>query len=188
MVLCIDVSNTSERVNEMKYCEECNIVTKDNVIMCPHCKRDILKSGEPQATFPITVVRVSGFEYQRICGALESENIPYSAKTVKKKFANNAVTGKTNAEYDVLVPYQYYAKTFELLVGINAINPDDADFEDKFMVSQKSETLKEFDGEDYYSTKNKVIRLLSVVLMLALVAGVVFGVDAIVALIKNMLN
>ena len=48
-------------------------------------KRDILKSGEPQATFPITVVRASGFEYQRICGALESENIPYSTKTVKKK-------------------------------------------------------------------------------------------------------
>lgn len=171
----------------MKYCEECNIIAKDSVIMCPGCKRDILKSGEPKTTFPVTIVRASGFEYQRICGALDGENIPYSGKTVRKKFVNNAVTGKTNAEYDIMVPYKYYSKAFDLLVGINAVNPQDSDFEDKQQLSQITESLEEFDGEDYYSTKNKVIRVLSVILMLALVAGVVYGVDVIVALIKSML-
>lgn len=173
----------------MKYCEECNIIAKDNVIMCPKCKRDILKTGEPKGTFPVTIVRATGFEYQRICGALEGENIPYSSKAVRKKFANNAVTGKTNAEYDVMVPYAFFSKAFDLLVGINALDENSADFIDLQDFSQESEEKPlEFDGEDYYSTKNKIVRILSVILMIIVVAGVIYGVDIIMALIKSWLQ
>ena len=46
----------------------------------------------------------------------------------------------------------------------------------------------EFDIGDYYSTKNKVIRMISVVLVLAIMAGVVLGVDAVMAIIKGFFS
>lgn len=170
----------------MKYCKKCNHITNDGVEICPVCNKKTLNSGEPSGDFPTVILRASGFEKERVCSALNDQNIPHSEKIAKKQFSSDAVTGSNFADYDIMVPYGCYSKAFDLLVGINAIKPEESDFEDKEKVSVKSAKLSEFNGEDYYSAKNRIIRIISVILLLVLVTGVVLGVDAIMALIKGL--
>lgn len=172
----------------MKYCENCNYVVRHNAKDCPNCKKNTIKNGEPERDFPVVVVRATGFEKERICASLGDENIPYSIRIVKKKFSTDAVTGSKNAYYDIMVPYEYYADTMNLLIGINAVTPENIDIERLSELTEKQKKKDDFDGENYYSTKNKMIRIVSVVVFLALVAIVVFGVDAIMALIKGFLS
>ena len=159
----------------MKYCKKCNHITNDGVEICPVCNKKTLNSGEPSGDFPTVILRASGFEKERVCSALNDQNI-----------SSDAVTGSNFADYDIMVPYGCYSKAFDLLVGINAIKPEESDFEDKEKVSVKSAKSSEFNGEDYYSTKNRIIRIISVILLLVLVTGVVLGVDAIMAFIKGL--
>lgn len=172
----------------MKYCENCNYIVKDNEEVCSNCKKSTIKYGEPERNFPVVIIRTTGFEKERVCAALGDGNIPYSTRTVKKKFSTDAVSGSKNAYYDILVPYEYYADAMNLLIGINAITPDDSEIESLSKLAEKQNTKGEFDGEDYYSTKNKIVRMVSVVLFLVLVAVVIFGVDAVIALVKAFLS
>lgn len=167
----------------MKYCKKCGRMFNDNAHMCNECKMETLMIGKPDKTFPVFAVRATGFEKERICSALDNEKIAYSIKIAKKQFSTDAVTGTSNAYYDILVPYGLYAKTVDLLIGINAITPNEKEIEklDKNIVED------EFDGEDYFSTKNKVIRIVSVILLLAVVTGVVLGVDTIMGIVKQYL-
>jgi len=169
----------------MKYCEKCNHITNDSTHTCPVCNNKTLKSGNPQGSFPVVVVRASGFEKNRICAVLDDENIPHSERIAKKQFSSDAVTGSSMADYDIMVPYDFYSKTFDLLVGINALNPDEEELNENAKIASRS-VKSDFDGEDYFSTKNRIIRIVSVILLMALVAGVVLGVDAIMALIKGL--
>lgn len=170
----------------MKYCEKCNTITDENVQICPKCGKGKLRSGEPAENFPTVIVKASGFEKERICAVLDDEGIPHSEKITKKQFSSDAVTGSSLAEYEIMVPYGAYSKAFELLVGINAIKIESEDFKSSEKLSEKTPKIEDFDGEDYYSTKNRIIRVVSVILFLIIVGGVVLGVDAVMALIKGL--
>ncbi len=161
----------------MKYCKKCGRLEKDDMEKCPHCKKGVLTDGEPENDFPVVLIRTSGFEKQRICSALDSGKIPYSERIAEKQLSADAVTGMSYADYDILIPYAFYRKANDILIAINALQNED----DVFEVEDKSENLE----DDYYSVKNKFIRVISVILLLVIVAGVVFGVDFIMALIKG---
>lgn len=168
----------------MKYCKKCGIILNNGNENCPNCKKGIIISGEPEQDFPVIAVSASGFEKKRICAALGYDKIPYSTRITKKRFSSDAVTGNSNADYDVLVPYAFYVDAINLLVGINAIKPNEKQFKELEKISNQKH-CDEFDCEDYYSTKNKVIRMVSVILLLAVTAGIVLGVDAVMAFIKG---
>ncbi|MEE1056978.1 MAG: hypothetical protein UH239_07005 [Acutalibacteraceae bacterium] len=168
----------------MKYCKKCGIIINNNTENCPNCKKGRVISGEPEQDFPVIAVSAFGFEKERICAALDDDKIPYSTRITRKQFSSDAVTGNNNANYDILVPYTFYVDTINLLVGINAIKPNEKQFKELEKISTQKHH-DEFDVEDYYSTKNKIIRMISVILLLAVMAGVVLGVDAVMALIKG---
>lgn len=167
----------------MKYCKKCGRMFNDSAHICKECKRETLVIGKPDKTFPVFAVRAAGFEKERICSALDNEKIAYSTRIAKKQFSTDALTGTSNAYYDILVPYGLYTKTIDLLIGINAITPNEKEIEK----IDRDIPEDEFDGEDYFSTKNKVIRIVSVILLLAVVTGVVFGVDTIMGIVKQYL-
>ncbi len=87
-------------------------------------------------------------------------------------------------DYDILVPYGFYAKTRDILIGINAVQPDEDDEKTKALSEEEEKEL----SDDYYSTKNKLIRAVAIILFLAVVTGVVLGVDAVMALVRGFMN
>lgn len=171
----------------MKYCKNCGKILEQDNEKCFCRKKGEIINSEPAKDFPVVAIRASGFEKERICAALGDDKIPYSIRIAQKQFSSNAVTGSSNADYDILVPYGFYFEAVKLLVGINALKMNEAQLEalEKNLIKNKQD---EFDIEDYYSTKNKVIRMISVVLVLAIMAGVVLGVDAVMAIIKGFFS
>lgn len=167
----------------MKYCKKCGNIFEQGVSKCTECRKSVLSEEKPDKDFPIVAIRTSGFERQRICATLDDEGITYSTRIAKKQISENAVKGTSNAYYDILVPYGIYKKTIDILLGINA----EVKAEAVLLADEQKDDVQEssFDNDDYYSTKNRIVRVVSVILFLALVTGVVLGVDAIMALIKQ---
>ncbi len=168
----------------MKYCKKCGRIEKESDVYCSVCRNSRLEEGEPDKNFPVVAVRAAGFEKQRICSVLDDADIPYSTKIARKQFSADAVTGSSNADYDILVPYGFYAKTRDILIGINVAEPDENDGNAKALSKEEEKEL----SADYYSTKNKLVRAVAIILFLAVVAGIVMGVDAVMALIKGFMN
>lgn len=172
----------------MKYCKKCNLLIKDDINNCAKCGK-VLDNSEPSAKSPVVVVTASGFEKERICTILTNEDIPYSVRVVAKKGSpteTNAVTGKSKTTHEIVVPYEFYNKAMEQLVGINAVQLNDDELQQLTEALESEETSdKKPDENDYFSVKNRVIRIVSAIAFLVLVALVVFGVDAVMAIIKT---
>ena len=81
------------------------------------------------------------------------------------------------------MPYSYYGKAMEILIGINAANPDETAPEDELEIENTPEA-EEF--EEMSSGKRIAVRIVSIVLFILLVALVVGGVDFITGAIKNL--
>ncbi|MEE0265549.1 MAG: hypothetical protein UD936_07990 [Acutalibacteraceae bacterium] len=175
----------------MKYCKKCNFLTKDNIDICTECN-STLSDFDAKPDIPVIAVTAQGFEKERICAMLTEEDIPFSVRLVTKKrvkIQQNAVDGVSKAMHDIIVPYEYYYKAMELLVGINAVQLSDDELESLTEALENEENNTEApDVGDYFSVKNRVVRIVSAFAFFALVAAVVFGVDAIAAFIKAWLT
>lgn len=154
---------------------------------CNKCNRP-LSDFDAKADTPVIAVTAQGFEKERICTFLTENDIPFSVRIVTKKGVttqSNAVEGNSKAMHDIIVPYKFYYKAMELLVGINAVQLSDNELNSLTeALENKANHDNDFNADDYFSVKNRVIRIVSAVAFFALVAAVIFGVDAIAALIK----
>ncbi len=173
----------------MKYCKKCNYLTNDNINACKKCNSP-LDDFKAKADTPVVVVTAQGFEKERICAILTEENIPFSVRMVTKKGVPsqpNAVAGNSKTMHDILVPFEFYYKALELLVGINAVQLSEDELNSLTNALEEDNNDNNSDIGDYFSVKNRVLRIVSAIAFFALVAVVVFGVDAITALIKAWL-
>lgn len=172
----------------MKYCKKCNLLIKDNSNSCTKCGK-ALGEDKPSAKSPVVVVTAAGFEKERICTVLTENDIPYSVRVVAKKgipTEPNAVAGNNKTAHEIVVPYEFYNKAMEQLVGINAVQLDDDELQQLTQALELEEdSEKKADADDYFSTKNRVVRIVSAIAFFALVALVIFGVDAVMAIIKT---
>ena len=189
--LLLNFSFAFNRNNIMKYCKKCNFLTKDNTTTCNKCNKP-LSDFDAKANTPVIAVTAQGFEKERICTFLTENDIPFSVRVATKKGVttqSNAVTGNIKAMHDIIVPYEFYYKAMELLVGINAVQLSEDEL-NRLTESLENEANhnNNFNADDYFSVKNRVIRIVSAVAFFALVAVVIFGVDAIAALIKAWLT
>lgn len=170
----------------MKYCKKCNLLIKDELNSCTSCGKALDSSISDKS--PVVVVTASGFEKERICTVLTDNDIPYSVRVVPKKgmpTEMNAVTGNSKAEHQIVVPYEFYNKAMEQLVGINAVQLSNEDLQSLTEALENEESNnKSSNIDDYFSVKNRVIRIVSACAFFALVALVIFGVDAVMAIIK----
>lgn len=163
------------------YCNKCHRLYEDKRT-CPSCKNEILTKKISNSS-PVTTVTAFGIEKDRITAALEDADIPYATRADKKESSAKAVTGVDNARYRIEVPYSYYGKAMETLIGINAANPDETAPEDELEIENTPEA-EEF--EEMSSGKRIAVRIVSIVLFILLVALVVGGVDFITGAIKNL--
>lgn len=115
----------------MKYCKKCNLLIKDDLNSCTNCGK-ALDNSLPSDKSPVVVVTASGFEKERICTMLTEKDIPYSVRVAPKKgipTEMNAVTGNSKATHQIVVPYEFYNKAMEQLVGINAVQLNDEELQ-----------------------------------------------------------
>lgn len=167
------------------YCNCCHKLYEDKRT-CPTCKEQILTKKINSST-PVAVVSAFGIEKDRITAALTDADIPYATRAEKKEASAKAVTGVDNAKYRIEVPYSYYDKAMEVLIGINAVSADDysaSDEEADSTTAQDQAIIDEF--EEMSSGKRIAVRIVSVVLFILLVALVIGGVDFITGIIKGL--
>ena len=173
----------------MKYCSKCKRLHNDEETVCKNCKAQ-LKTITDENT-PVYLLTASGFELQRVKAALEDSTVPCDA-TIKKCMENKysksikAYTGYDDLTYDVYVPYSAYEKAFDTCVGIGAIKLEGEEIldEDVEYTENDGETLDE-QFEKMTGAKRTTVRIVSALLLLLIVAGVVFGTDAIMNFIKE---
>lgn len=159
------------------YCKRCHKLYEDRRA-CPDCNGVLTKNITAQDT--VSLVSAFGIEKDRIAAALTDADIPYALRPVKKEISARAVTGIDNARYNIEVPFSYYDNAMETLIGINAIEPeeyiDDGDTAEK--------PNEEF--EEMAPGKRMLVRVVSAILFIVLVALVIFGTDYVMGFFKNL--
>ena len=171
------------------YCSRCHRLY-DDLKVCPECKVELTNGVDGRK--PVTITSAYGFEKDRITAALEDSDIPYATRTEKKEKFANVIAGMDNVSYRIEVPFSYYKRANEILVGINAAEPDETEAETEAEVGdippQLEEKLKK-DAEEFENmspTKRTVVRILSIILLIVVAWLVIAGVDFVANAIKGM--
>ncbi len=154
----------------MLYCKKCKHLFEDNKKTCK-CKDKFLSNMPPNADEPIFLVTVDSYDYDRIQAALDDASIPYQTKFVDKSSGTlPVISGKTNSDMNIFVPYEFLEKAEDICKGIII------DDEEKSKIN-----IQELD-----TRKNKFVRFISFVLFLIMIWIVVAGTDAIMLWLKSL--
>lgn len=161
----------------MKYCKKCKHIYNDEDYNCDVCKRPTIEIKDENT--PVYLLSASGFELSRVQTALEDNGIPCYSAAQKKNISADAVTGNDISEYDLLVPFSAYEKAYDLCVGIGAIEMEGVQIE---------EDNEYYDDghEEMSSAKRTTVRVLSAILLIVMFGGVIWGVDALLSILKGL--
>lgn len=171
----------------MKYCKKCKHIHNDSDEKCSVCSKPLMKITDDNT--PVYLITASGFELQRIKTALEDNGVPCDTISLKRSYSAEAVTGYDTAEYDLLVPYAAYEKSYDICVGIGAIREDGEEIieDGSFPANENTESLDE-QFEKMSRVKRTTVRVVSAVLFLILIAAVIYGTDFITGFIKGLMG
>ncbi len=142
-----------------------------------------MKTMEENGT-PKFLVSASGFELERIMTALGDNGIPCTSKPQKRNFSAKAVTGVDMSVQDIYVPGEAYDKAYDLCVGIGAVKTGEEE-----IIQEPADGEQPVEQEEEMSPRKRtVIRVLSALLFVVIVALVIFGTDAVTGWIKSLFN
>ncbi|MDP4119620.1 MAG: hypothetical protein Q8876_00980 [Bacillota bacterium] len=196
----------------MKYCPSCkHLFDDESMELCPDCKNIRMRS--PKEDDQVFVLKAFGYERSRVSAALSDCGIPSVERPLKKEQSASAVTGIDTATVGIYVPYPAYSDAYDVLIGINAIKPDEdtllsgEEFDEesqlqempeetidetsnrykingKYISDEDREMMEAHDNMGHF--KRSLWKTISIVLFLAIAAGIIFGIDAITGLIKSI--
>ncbi|MEE1219200.1 MAG: hypothetical protein U0L20_04690 [Ruminococcus sp.] len=169
----------------MKYCKKCRRLHNDGDAKCSYCKNELKNISDKN--IPVYLLSASGFELQRVKSALEDSGVPSDAVSFKHNYSAQASTGFDGSEYDILVPYSAYEKSYDICVGIGAIKEDGTEIIDDdtpFEESKENSLDKQF--EEISGVKRTTIKVASAIFFFLLVALAVFGTDYIMEFIMGL--
>lgn len=137
---------------------------------------------------PVFLISTGRFEREIICASLKDAGIPYQEKNSEKNLGDELITGHdlTMSGYDILVPFSALPKACEALNSANIDVPfDDETLElVKKEINKMKKELKS--AEEMSPAKRATVKIISAIVFLLLVAGVVFGSDALIQWIKSL--
>lgn len=163
----------------MKYCSKCKRLYNDEDLSCNVCKKSKLVEITDSST-PVYLCSGDVMERDRVQAALSDSGIPSDYIRNMVTANSQVITGKDFDGFDILVPYELYEKAFDIAVGIGAVKLEGEELiQDEF-----DDGIEEFEAMS--SSKRTTVRIVSAILLILLLAGVIYGVDFIVALIKNL--
>lgn len=164
----------------MRYCTRCKSLCKDEKEKCPVCGKKTI--SDPSHFSPVKIITANGFELERIRSALEDANIPYSYNESANDTGLQILNSAPPENCDVFVPLSAYPETIDILAGIGALKDNDIP-ESSDEIFEKAK--KEAKEEELPPQKAELIRILSALAFLAVIAAVVWLTDFIFELIKT---
>lgn len=172
----------------MKYCKTCKLLHSDSETRCSECGKKLKEITDINE--PVRLAVVGGTERAMITGMLKDANIPFvEQNSLPQGVANELVTGydvKLN-NINLLVPYSALPKASELLGTVETLsNPNDDYLKDvqSDIERYKNNSFKE--EKPMSPAMRTTIKVISMLLLLALIALVVFGTDKIIELVKGL--
>ena len=170
----------------MKYCTRCKSITdNDKAEICTECRKKLI--SDPAPSSPVRIITAEGFEFQRICAALDDGKLPYSYSQEKNDALFRAAVPSAAAYNEIFVPLTYYPDAQSILEEIGA-----KDERPPVMLSeedmQRLERAKAAENSDEMSPgKARAIRIVSGIGFLLILAAVAFATDWAIALIKALM-
>lgn len=177
----------------MKYCSKCRLIYPESREKC-RCGRTLKQYEALREDTPVCVARASGFEKDRITGALTDAGVPYSETPLHEKDVNEIVTGHGNIPWELCVPYASLEKAKEVLYGIGAQVEGEAleeepetgeEMQEKCPKENESAKENSSQWEEMSNKKRWFWRIVSMILFFLLVWGVVSATDWIMALLMG---
>lgn len=165
----------------MKYCTKCRRLYNDEDTECKECKKGKLETITDEST-PVYLCSGDIMERDRVQAALKDSKIPSDYKRNMVSANSQVVTGIDFDVFDILVPFDMYEQAFDVAVGIGAIKLNEE--ETLAYKLDKNDGIEEF--EEMSSSKRTTVRIISAILIIIAFAAIIYGVDFIMALIKNL--
>ncbi|MBR2177161.1 MAG: hypothetical protein IJ861_09490 [Clostridia bacterium] len=168
----------------MKYCTRCKKIYFDsNEKNCPLCGKKTI--SEPNHLSPVLMITANGFELERIRSALEDADIPYSYQQSKHDTGLQILNSAPFENCDVYVSFGDYERAADVLTGIGAFKEEPPQLsEDTKEILKKAQ--RESDQQRLSPKKAKIIRIVSGIGFLLILAAAAFLTDFIIALIKQL--
>lgn len=165
----------------MKYCSNCRRLYNDEDSACRECKKGRLVTITDESE-PVYLCSGDVMERDRVQAALKDCNIPSDCRRNMVTANSLVVTGADFDGFDILVPYNMYEKAFDTAVGVGAIRLEGEELVTE--EEQYDDGIEEF--EKMSSAKRTTVRIISAILLILAFALIIYGVDFITALIKNL--
>ena len=165
----------------MKYCTKCRRLYNDEDTECKECKKGKLETVTDENT-PVYLCSGDIMERDRVQAVLKDSKIPCDYKRNMVSANSQVVTGIDFDVFDILVPFDMYEQAFDVAVGIGAIKLNEE--ETLAYKLDKNDGIEEF--EEMSSSKRTTVRIISAILIIIAFAAIIYGVDFIMALIKNL--
>ncbi len=174
------------RSNKMKYCSKCKkLYNNDTLTHCADCSRRLI--SDPHYSSPVRLVTANGFEFERIRAAIDSAEIPYSYQEAKNDTGIQILNSAPPENCDIFVPLNAYRDAVDILIGIGALNDVPVELSEQDINKLKDDTKKAKE-EELPEDKARLIRILSIIAFLIVLAGVAFATDALTGWIKSLIG
>ena len=164
----------------MKYCTKCKkLYFSSDAEACTKCGRDLI--SDPNHHSPVDIVTANGFELERIKSALTEAEIPFTVQECENDTGIQILNSAPPENCRVFIPLGFYTQASELLMGIGALK------ETEELSREDEERLLEerMKNEEEMSPKQRFwVKLLSLIIFIALLAGVILLADLIGRLIN----
>ena len=172
----------------MKYCKACKRLHSDSEIRCTDCGKKLREITDINE--PVRLTIVGGTERAMMTGMLKDAEIPFIEQNeIPQGVANELVTGydvKLN-NINLLVPYSAIPKASELLGSVETLNnPNEKFLEDIEADIEKFKNNSFKEEKPMSPAMRTTVKVISMILLLALIALVVFGTDKVIEIIKGL--
>ena len=167
----------------MKYCPTCKKIINKDTSVCDCCQKNLT---EISAESIVTVATVKGKSVSFVENALKDEGIPCSfAKTDGNIY--NDLNAKVSAESDfrLLVPFEYYNKTFNVCVALGVSEPEDRLVEEtEDDVAAETKTYEE-KFEEKNGVKHRTWQMVWMIVFIVAACLIIWGIDFVADFIKS---
>lgn len=164
----------------MKYCPKCKKLYTDKNNHCSECKNKALVVLDEGQT-PVLLCNCTASQREILMNMLAENKIPCSYESQSEP------NGMAMEGFNIFVPYGSYKEASDIAVQTGSMKADEEIIENIQEFSDyKAEKEVIDDMQEMSPAKRTTVKILSAIGLIILFAAVIFGVDYVMNLIKNL--
>lgn len=169
----------------MKYCPRCKELFTPGGERCPLCRKATI--DDPAPSSPVRIITAKGIDLEQVTAALDEAGLPYSSEREKYDAAIRSVVPMSATLNNIYVRLCDYSAAQEALEGLS-VKDERAEAVLSSQEQQRLEEEKPAEEEEMSPRKALIIRIVSGLAFLLILALVVFATDNIIALVMKLLG